>query len=125
MVKRKIICLVFCLLFLPSLASARETVSISELKATAPARWVCEIQTKEGETVTMVPLLPITSQGGTLNEFADSIQRFDCEKIASPIKGVDFAITISGDSMEPEYPNGSMVFIQKINEKAFKKIQRY
>ena len=53
MVKRKIICLVFCLLFLPSLASARETVSISELKATAPARWVCEIQTKEGETVTI------------------------------------------------------------------------
>ena len=53
MVKRKIICLVFCLLFLPSLASALETVSISELKATAPARWVCEIQTKEGETVTI------------------------------------------------------------------------
>ena len=45
MVKRKIMYLVFYLLFLPSLALAQETVSISELKATAPARWVCEIRT--------------------------------------------------------------------------------
>ena len=78
MVKRKIICLVFCLLFLPSLASARETVSISELKATAPARWVCEIQTKEGETVTIdapvhipdvdtVPLLMVSEAPFSMN----------------------------------------------------------
>ena len=53
MVKRKIICLVFCLLFLPSLASAQKTVSVSELKAAAPERWTCEIQTNEGETVTI------------------------------------------------------------------------
>ena len=53
MVKRKIMYLVFYLLFLPSLALAQETVSISELKATAPARWVCEIRTEEGETVTI------------------------------------------------------------------------
>lgn len=53
MVKRKIMYLVFYLLFLPSLALAQKTVSISELKATAPARWVCEIRTEEGETVTI------------------------------------------------------------------------
>lgn len=77
------------------------------------------VELKEGETVTLVPLIPIASQGGTLNEFACAVHKFDCDKIASPIKGVDFGITVSGDSMEPEYPNGSIVFIQKINEKAF------
>lgn len=59
MVKRKIMYLVFYLLFLPSLALAQETVSISELKATAPARWVCEIRTEEGETVTINVLVHI------------------------------------------------------------------
>ena len=59
MVKRKITYLVFYLLFLPSLALAQETVSISELKATAPARWVCEIRTEEGETVTINVLVHI------------------------------------------------------------------
>ena len=53
MAKRKIICIVICLLWLPALASAQETVSVLELKAAAPARWTCEIQTNEGETVTV------------------------------------------------------------------------
>ena len=53
MAKRKIICIVICLLWLPALALAQETVSVLELKAAAPARWTCEIQTNEGETVTV------------------------------------------------------------------------
>lgn len=80
MVKRKIMYLVFYLLFLPSLALAQETVSISELKATAPARWVCEIRTEEGETVTInvpvhipdvdaVPLLKV-SEAPSIYELA-------------------------------------------------------
>ena len=46
-------CILFCLLLLPALASAQETVSISELKATAPERWICEIQTEQRGTVTI------------------------------------------------------------------------
>ena len=46
-------CILFCLLLLPALASAQETVSISELKATAPDRWICEIQTEQRGTVTI------------------------------------------------------------------------
>lgn len=66
-----------------------------------------------------VPLLPISAQGGSLNEFFVSVKNSDCEQIISPIKGADFAITVAGDSMAPEYPNGSQVLIKKINEKAF------
>ena len=51
--KKMMMCMFFCLLFLPAFALAQETVSISELKAAAPARWTCEIRTEEGETITI------------------------------------------------------------------------
>lgn len=66
-----------------------------------------------------VPLLPISAQGGALNEFVVSVKDSDCERIISPISGVDFAITVSGDSMAPEYPSGSQILIKRINEHAF------
>ena len=53
MTRKRMICILFCLLLLPALASAQETVSISELKATAPERWICEIQTEQRGTVTI------------------------------------------------------------------------
>lgn len=69
--------------------------------------------------VDFVPLIPILAQGGTLNDFTVSVNAFDCERIASPIKGTDFAMIVAGDSMTPEYPSGTRVFIKKINEQAF------
>lgn len=75
--------------------------------------------TKTEETATLVLLLPVSAQGGSLNDFVVSVKESDCEKVVSPIRGVDFAMTVSGDSMSPEYPNGSRVFIKRINEKAF------
>lgn len=71
------------------------------------------------ETATIVLLLPMYAHGGSLNDFVTSAKENDCEKVISPIGGVDFAIQVSGDSMSPEYPNGSRIFIKKINEKAF------
>lgn len=71
------------------------------------------------EDVKMIPLLPLTAQGGTLNDFIVSVKPDDCEKIVSPIKGAEFAMTVSGDSMEPEYPSGAKILLKKINEKAF------
>lgn len=68
---------------------------------------------------TIVPLLPISAQGGSFNDFVAAIKENDCEKVVSPIKAADFAITVSGDSMAPEYPSGCHILIKKINEKAF------
>ena len=67
----------------------------------------------------MVPLLPLYAQGGSLNDFAPSVRMTDCEKVISPIAGADFAITITGDSMAPEYPSGSRILIKRVDEKAF------
>ena len=69
--------------------------------------------------VRRIPLLPVSAIGGPLNEFVSSVQSRDCEQIVSPVRDVDFAVTVSGDSMYPEYPNGSHVFVKRINEKAF------
>ncbi len=66
-----------------------------------------------------IPLLPVSAQGGRLNDFVVSVRESDCEKVVSPIKDADFAIPVSGDSMAPEYPNGSQVHVKKINENAF------
>lgn len=66
-----------------------------------------------------VPLVPISALGGSLNDFNLAVKRDDCETVISPIKDIDMAIKISGDSMEPEYPSGSQVLIKKVNERAF------
>lgn len=71
------------------------------------------------ESVNYVPLLPISAQGGTLNDFIVSMKDSECERVVSPIRGADFAMTVAGDSMSPEYPSGSQILIKKINEKAF------
>ena len=65
-------------------------------------------------------LLPMTAAGGSLIGFsADSTLLRDCEKVVSPIAGVDFAITVYGDSMYPDYPSGSRLLIKRIDPSAF------
>lgn len=64
-------------------------------------------------------LLPMSAVAGTLTDFEGSATLADCEKIVSPIAGVDFAINIYGDSMMPEYPSGSMVLIKRMNIDTF------
>lgn len=81
-------------------------------------------QSKKAERVTddeayKVPLVPISALAGSLNDFSLSVKRDDCETVISPIKDIDMAIKISGDSMEPEYPADSQVFVKKVNERAF------
>ncbi len=71
------------------------------------------------EPVQMIPLLPISAQGGTLNDFVVSVKEGDCERVVSPIRGAEFAMTITGDSMAPEYPNGSQILIKKVTSTSF------
>ena len=71
------------------------------------------------ETGYMVPLLPVTAFAGNITAWSQSINAGECEKVISPVQGVDFAIRISGDSMEPTFHDGSIVLIKKIDDKAF------
>lgn len=67
----------------------------------------------------LIPLLPVSAQGGSFNDFVVSIKESSCEKIISPIKGADYAMSVSGESMAPEYPSGSQILIKRIDERAF------
>ena len=71
------------------------------------------------EDVTFVPLLPVASKGGNIDEYISSAKLSDCEKILSPTPNAEIAITIRGDSMFPKYPNGTIVFIKKIDADLF------
>lgn len=61
-----------------------------------------------------IPLLPVEAMAGTLQGFSEGVELVNCRKIKSPVKGADWAIQISGDSMEPDYRNGSYLYIRKM-----------
>ena len=77
------------------------------------------IQSSTESDIHLIPLLPVSAQGGSFNDFVVSIKESSCEKIISPIKGAEYAMSVSGESMAPEYPSGSQILIKRINEKAF------
>lgn len=67
-----------------------------------------------------IPLLPVAVYGGTLDGFGVSgIMPHECEHIISPLKNAELAVPVVGDSMAPEYPNGSRVLVRKVNDAAF------
>ena len=68
---------------------------------------------EEGPSSVLV--IPYGARGGTIGDFVDGVHEYDCEKITSPIKGADYAMEVTGDSMSPEYPSGSRVLIKKVN----------
>ncbi|MDE6437220.1 MAG: LexA family transcriptional regulator [Muribaculaceae bacterium] len=64
--------------------------------------------------------VPMAAMGGTLIGFEDEgVRREDCERVISPIANIDWVVPVCGDSMEPEYPNGSKVYVRQINPSDF------
>ncbi len=76
-------------------------------------------KTKEELKGFLVPLLPIAAQCSMSTGFEELIKTYDCEMVLSPISNTSLAITINGDSMSPEFPNGSKIFIKKVDKAAF------
>ncbi len=66
-----------------------------------------------------VPLLPVEAAAGRLQDWSTSVALRQCQMVMSPLPGVDFAIRISGDSMEPNFQDGSTLLIKRINDRAF------
>lgn len=81
-------------------------------------RKMIEKEDKVAPKVKQVPLLSTAAHGGSLIGF-DEGNNIQCEMIMSPVTNADIALTVAGDSMSPEYPNGCRVFIRRINEAAF------
>ena len=70
----------------------------------------------EPETNT-VPLLPIFAQAGHLTEWSEGVDESKCERVISPVKGIDMAIHIYGESMSPDIPNGAVCYVRRVTGK--------
>jgi phage repressor protein C with HTH and peptisase S24 domain len=62
-----------------------------------------------------VPLLPIFAQAGSLVGWSDGIEEVKCERVISPVKDVDMAVHIYGESMYPDIPNGSVCYVRRVS----------
>lgn len=87
-------------------------------QAPAKEKGVAKRRPKE-ERGDLVPLLPVEAFAGSLQEWSRAVRREECEEIHSPVRQVDFAIRISGDSMEPEFSDGTTLFVRKITDRNF------
>lgn len=76
---------------------------------------VCSRPAAQYETL----LLPVEAYAGNLQAWSAGVAERDCRRIISPISGAEFAIPIKGDSMEPQFHDGTTLLIKKINERAF------
>lgn len=87
-----------------------------EMLASNGAKEVQGSQTLQDE----IPLIPASAFAGSVKGFApDSITLQKCEWVKPPMQGAQYAIPITGDSMEPVFANGSIAYIRQINEAAF------
>lgn len=64
-------------------------------------------------------LLPVEAYAGNLQAWSGGVLERECRRIVTPISGADFAIPIKGDSMEPQFHDGTTLLIKKINDRAF------
>lgn len=75
---------------------------------------------EDGGKVHRVPLIPMGAFAGPISGYyQEGVFLEDCETIISPTPNVDLAIPITGDSMEPTFTDGSVIFVKKINDAAF------
>ncbi len=67
-----------------------------------------------------VPLVPISAIAGPITAYyEEGVDLSQCSKIISPNPSADIALPVTGDSMEPTFADGSIIFIKRINEQAF------
>lgn len=69
--------------------------------------------------VTRVPLIPEAAFAGGIRAVSEGILSYECEKITSPYPNAQYAIRVSGKSMEPEFPDGCLVFLNRLDATLF------
>ena len=68
----------------------------------------------ETEGADTVPLLPIFAQAGSLTGWSEGVEEAKCERVISPVKDVDMAVHIYGESMSPDIPNGAVCYVRRV-----------
>ena len=93
--------------------------NLEALKASVKEGKEMAVAGEYGDVPYKVPLLPIFAQAGHLTGWSESVTEAECERVISPVSDVDMAVHIYGESMYPDIPNGSVVYVQRINPQSF------
>lgn len=88
--------------------------TIEDLKAGGKGRKAEVVAAGEGDALIRVPLLPIFAQAGHLTGWSEGVMETECERVISPVKDIDMAVHIYGESMYPDIPNGSVVYVKRV-----------
>ena len=83
-----------------------------KIEETFPLDKMLEEKSNEPNTV---PMLPIFAQAGSLTGWSEGIEEAKCERVISPVKDIDMAVHIYGESMYPDIPNGSVVSGRRVS----------
>ena len=83
-----------------------------KIEETFPLDKMLEEKSNEPNTV---PMLPIFAQAGSLSGWSEGIEEVKCERVISPVKDVDMAVHIYGESMYPDIPNGSVCYVRRVS----------
>ena len=83
-----------------------------KIEETFPLDKMLEEKSNEPNTV---PMLPIFAQAGSLTGWSEGIEEAKCERVISPVKDIDMAVHIYGESMYPDIPNGSVVYVRRVS----------
>lgn len=73
----------------------------------------------ESRGVKLVPLVPLSAYAGNIRAYSEGVRMADCEMVATQIRGAEMAVKVSGDSMEPTFHDGCLLFIRRINDRSF------
>ena len=88
--------------------------NLEALKASVKEGKEIAVAGEYGDVPYKVPLLPIFAQAGSLTGWSEGIEEVKCERVISPVNGIDMAVHIYGESMYPDIPNGSVVYVKKV-----------
>lgn len=77
-------------------------------------------ETRDLGRVQTVPLIPVEAFAGPIAAMLSegTVDR-ECRRVVAPMAGAEMAIPVSGDSMEPVIHDGAILYIARINERAF------
>ena len=95
--------------------------SVEDYKKALALSALVKVQEKQapagecGDDLYRVPLLPIFAQAGHLTGWSEGVMEAECEKVISPVKNIDMAVHIYGESMYPDIPNGSVVYVRRVS----------
>lgn len=91
-----------------------ETEAPEDTPGAAQLRHVRDVE------VNIVPLIPVEAFAGPIRSMlAEGIADTECRHVPAPMPGAELAIPVSGDSMEPTIKDGSILYLARINERAF------